>query len=290
MNKLDLKLLMVEQKNEITAHFIYGKLAKRLKKKNDPNASLLQRISDDEIEHYRRIEQETNRVVKPKRFKVFFYYWISVIFGFTFGLKLLEKDEEKAQASYDHLSEDYSFFKEIFADEDRHEKELLNMLNEERLTYMGSVVLGLNDALVELTGALAGFTFAFNNTSLIAIIGLITGVSASFSMAASEYLSTKQEDGDNAIKASIYTGLAYITTVIFLILPFLLLENAYASLGVSLGIAVFIIMIFNYYISVAKDYNFTRRFLEMTAISLGVAVISFAFGFAVNHFIDIPVA
>ncbi len=93
----------------------------------------------------------------------------------------------------------------MISDEERHENELIDMIDEERLNYMGSVVLGLNDALVELTGALAGFTFAFQDTRIIALTGLITGISASFSMAASEYLSTRHEGGENALKSSIYS-------------------------------------------------------------------------------------
>ncbi|MFO7814951.1 MAG: hypothetical protein R6V14_04350 [Halanaerobiales bacterium] len=40
-------------------------------------------------------------------------------------------------------------------EEEEHEQKLLNMLEEERLNYVGSVVLGLNDELVELTYSLA---------------------------------------------------------------------------------------------------------------------------------------
>ncbi|MFO7611507.1 MAG: VIT1/CCC1 transporter family protein, partial [Clostridia bacterium] len=154
---------------------------------------------------------------------------------------------------------------------------------------MGSVVLGLNDALVELTGALAGFTFAFQNTRLIALTGLITGISASLSMAASEYLSTKQEGGTNALKASIYTGIAYVLTVIFLIMPFLLITNPFISLAVTLFMAVLIIFFFNYYISVAKDHDFRKRFLEMAGISLGVAGISFLIGVLIKQFINVEI-
>jgi VIT1/CCC1 family predicted Fe2+/Mn2+ transporter len=60
-------------------------------------------------------------------------------------------------------------------------------------------------------------------------------------------------------------------------------------LGVTLGVAVFIIFVFNYYISIAKDYNFKRRFLEMATISLGVAGISFLIGVLVKLFIGIDV-
>jgi VIT1/CCC1 family predicted Fe2+/Mn2+ transporter len=177
----------------------------------------------------------------------------------------------------------------IIEDEERHEEELIAMIDEEKLNYIGSVVLGLNDALVELTGALAGYTFAFQNTRLIALTGLITGISASLSMAASEYLSTRQEGGDDALKSALYTGSAYVFTVIFLILPFLLIQNPFISLVASLVVAVLIIFIFNYYISVAKDYDFKRRFGEMAAISLGVAGISFLIGVLVKQFIGIEV-
>ena len=63
---------------------------------------------------------------------------------------------------------------------------------------------GLNDALVELTGALAGLTFAFKDSRTIALAGLITGISASFSMAASDYLSNKaDDDGKNPTRSAI---------------------------------------------------------------------------------------
>ncbi len=36
-----------------------------------------------------------------------------------------------------------------------------------------------------------------------------------------------------------------------------------------------IIFLFNFYISVAKNYQFSRRFFDMAGISLGVAALSF---------------
>ena len=155
---------------------------------------------------------------------------------------------------------------------------------------MGSIVLGLNDALVELTGALAGFTFALQNTRLIAITGLITGIAASFSMAASEYLSQRSEgEGEKAFKSSLYTGTAYIITVILLILPYLLIEHFMIALGATLAIGIAIIFFFNYYISVAKDLNFKARFSEMAIISLGVSAITFLIGVLVRQFIGVDI-
>ena len=105
----------------------------------------------------------------------------------------MEKGEEKAQTTYEKISKTIPDAKDIVEDEDEHERQLLDLIDEERLRYVGSMVLGLNDALVELTGALAGFTLALQNTRIVAMTGLITGVAASLSMATSEYLSTKSE-------------------------------------------------------------------------------------------------
>jgi len=82
---------------------------------------------------------------------------ISKLFGITFGIKLMERGEEKAQITYEKISKTIPDAKDIVEDEDEHERQLLDLIDGERLRYAGSMVLGLNDALVELTGALAGF-------------------------------------------------------------------------------------------------------------------------------------
>jgi VIT1/CCC1 family predicted Fe2+/Mn2+ transporter len=280
--------LLAYQKNEITEHHIYQMLAKAVK--SPENSQVLEKIADDELEHYHTWRTHTQQDVKPDKLKMWKYYWISRVFGFTFGVKLMERGEEGAQDSYEHLRGKIPEADAIIRDEHEHETALLELLDEERLRYMGSIVLGLNDALVELTGALAGLTLALQNTRLIALTGLITGIAAALSMAASEYLSTKSEETDkHPVRASAYTGVAYIGTVFVLILPYLVLENFYVCLGCTLVAAVLIIGLFNYYISVAKDVPFKRRFLEMTGLSLGVAVLSFFIGFVIRSFLGVDI-
>jgi len=287
MNDETMRRMLADQQDEITAYHLYTKIAGIIK--DESNRRIVERVAADEIKHYNRLRAATGREFKPQAFKVFIFYWLTRILGITFGIKYLERGEGKAVLEYSKDVEHLEDMVEIIEDEERHEKELIGMIDEERLQYMGSVVLGLNDALVELTGALAGFTFAFQNTRLIALTGLITGISASLSMAASEYLSTRHEGGNNPLKASLYTGAAYVLTVILLILPYLLIANPFVSLGVSLAAAVLIIFVFNYYISVARDYNFRKRFLEMAAISLGVAALSFLIGVLIKQFIGVDV-
>jgi VIT1/CCC1 family predicted Fe2+/Mn2+ transporter len=276
------------QKDEITSYHTYHRLAKSIK--DDDNSRVLNRIAEEERRHYEVWKSYTGREAKPNKLKITFFFWLSRIFGLTFGIKLMEKGEEKAQEVYAALPQDIPEIKQIMAEEEMHENELLDRLDEESLKYAGSMVLGLNDALVELTGALAGFTLAFQNTRIIALAGLITGISASFSMAASEYLSTKSEDGDqHPLKAAVYTGIAYLLTVILLILPFFLFNSYLVSMGMTIVNAILIIAIFNYYISVAKDLSFKKRFFEMAAISLGVAVFSFILGDVIRRVLKINI-
>ncbi|MBN1837310.1 MAG: VIT1/CCC1 transporter family protein [Spirochaetales bacterium] len=280
--------LLRAQQNEITEYQIYSRLARGLP--DEHNSAVLQRIAEDERRHHDFWREYTGRSARPRRWKAAFYYWVSRILGLTFGIKLMERGEEQAQINYELIARQIPEARKIVEDEHGHEDELIHMIEEERLSYVGSMVLGLNDALVELTGALAGFTFALQNTRLIAVAGLITGVAASFSMAASEYLSTKSEgEGERAVKAAIYTGVAYIGTVILLILPYLLVANYFVCLGLTLAIALAIIFLFNFYVSVAKDYSFRRRFLEMASLSLGVAALSFGIGFLIRKTLGIEV-
>ena len=276
------------QRIEITEYHIYKRLAKSIK---DPeNSKVLDQIADDELRHYNDWKEYTQREIKPNMWDVWKYYLISRIFGFTFGIKLMERGEEKAQENYGKLKGKIPNIENWIHEEEIHEQKLLGMLDEERLRYAGSVVLGLNDALVELTGALAGLTLALQNVKLIALSGLITGIAASLSMAASEYLATRSEDTDkHPVRAAIYTGIAYIITVTLLVLPYLLFDNYILDLIITLTIGVLIIAVFNYYISVAKDEPFRKSFLEMAGLSLGVATFSFIIGYFIRQWLGVDI-
>jgi VIT1/CCC1 family predicted Fe2+/Mn2+ transporter len=280
--------LLVAQRNEITEYHIYTRLAASVP---DPaNSKVLEQIAADELRHYNEWKQYTGQEVQPDRLKIWFFYTISRILGFTFGIKLMEMGESSAQMNYAEITRSIPEAASIHQDETEHEEQLIGMLDEERLHYAGSVVLGLNDALVELTGALAGLTLALQNVSLIALSGLITGLAASLSMAASEYLSVRSEETNKQpVRAAVYTGIAYVVTVMLLILPYLLFENYYLDLAITLATAVLIIAAFNYYISVAKGEPFRRRFLEMASLSLGVAAISFVIGYLIRILLGVEV-
>jgi len=284
MNADQLKRVIRFQKDEMTGYSIYGRLARLIK---DPhNSKVLREMSATEMRHYQFWKKISKTDAKPNHFKVFFAVLMARVLGITFTIKLLEKDEAAGSAEYAEFDAVVPGAAQLGKDEEDHEKSLAGMIEEDFLSYMGSIVLGLNDALVELTGTLAGLTLALQTGKLVVISGLVTGIAASFSMAASEYLSARADNNPKALRSALYTGLAYILTVILLILPYLLIPQddagIYLSLGATLLIAVLIIFGFNFYISVAKDLSFKRRFLEMFLISMGVAVLSFGVGLVVR--------
>jgi len=282
------KKVILFQQTEITEYHIYKRLAQRIK--SQENAKILDQIAEDELRHYNGWKKYTNEEVQPRWSLVWFYTTVSLLFGFTFGVKLMEQGEKAAQGNYKEVANEIPEAAKYQHEENTHEEQLINMLDEERLQYAGSVVLGLNDALVELTGALAGLTLALQDVKLIALSGLITGIAASMSMAASEYLSTRSEKTNKQpVRAAIYTGIAYIVTVTLLVLPYLLFENYYLDLGIALTTAVIIIAVFNYYISVAKGESFKERFLEMAGLSLSVATFSFIIGYFIRIWLGIEV-
>ena len=289
INAQTLSTLLRLQAEEMTGAVIYDKMAE---KESDPeNKKTLLHMASEERSHASLLKRYTRQDVKPSAWQILWYGFLCIVMGYTFVIKLMEKDENVTAKEYMALSHDFPELAQIMEQEQEHEQKLVNILDEERLKYVGAMVLGLNDALVELTGTIAGLTFALSNTRVVALAGIITGVSATLSMAASNYLAERADGSENAFKSSLYTGMAYLVTVVFLVAPYLILpEDMYKeALVVMLIIVILIIFFFNYYISVAKSLPFTRRFLEMACISLSVAVISFAIGLLAKEVLGIDI-
>ena len=277
------------QQGELTESVIYEAIARFAK--GEENKETLRRLAREERAHYEIWKSYTGEEMKPEKGKVFKFALIARIFGFTFAVKLMERGEARAQVEYETLMEEVPESMMIRQEEEEHENALLAMLDEESLQYVGSMVLGLNDALVELTGSLAGFTFAMQNTRLIALSGLIIGISATFSMASSEFLAARSEGRSDALKSCTYTGIAYLITVVLLIAPYLIFGTAQyiPALICMLAVVIAIIAGFTYYTSVAQDQPFKSRFTEMAVISISVAVLSFVVGVLAKNLLGVDI-
>lgn len=283
------KMLIKMQRDELTGSILYGKIAARQKDAN--NKKVFEEISRAERSHYETWKSYTGRDVAPNRRRIAMFLMLSRLLGITFTIKFFEKSEDTGITDLRYVEQQIPEAKGIIADEEAHENTLMGMIDEERLHYVGSVVLGLNDALVELTGTIAGLTFALANNRLIALSGIITGVAATLSMAASNYLAQRADGNSKALKSSAYTGIAYLLTVVVIVLPYLLLPNGWyvAAFVIMIAAVVLIILSFNYYVSVAQGLPFWRRFGEMVLISLGVAALSFGIGLAAKHLLGVNV-
>ena len=281
------------QRMEATEAEVYRRLAKM---QEDPvNQSILEGIALEEERHEAVIAKMTGEEVKADRAKVTRQIVLARLFGFTFSVKMMEATEQDAAAEYRNLG-----LHDIAEEEEAHEQNMIGMLDEERLRYSGSVVLGMSDALVELTGALAGLTFALQDLNLVALAGLVTGIAAAFSMGASEYLSSRTEKkAESAVKAAFFTWISYLLTVLLLVAPFLIFQAdspEFHGLGphvqalmCTFAVGLLIVALFNFYLSVIEEVSFRSRFLEMTGILGMVSLISYGIGIALRGALGVDV-
>jgi len=284
------EIVLSQQRAEITEYHIYKRLS-RLSKEEE-NKTILTNISEDELRHYNIWKNITKQELKPNLMRVSYYVWLARIFGLSFALKLMEGGEARAQTVYENAALKYPQVVQIQNEEEEHEKELIGILKDKRLAYVGAIVLGLNDALVELTGTLVGLSFAFSDNLVIGVTGLIMGIAAALSMASSGYLASQEEEEKediNSLTAAVYTGVAYLVTVFLLVIPYFLFSDTKIAMGVMLAVTLLIIVAYNYYISVAKEVNFKKRFLSMALITLGVAAISFGIGFLAKTWLGVSI-
>ncbi len=284
-----LQRILQFQRDELTSSILYEYIAGR--QKDEGNRTALLEIAKAERSHYTTWKGYTGQELRPNMLKIFFYKIIHMLLGDTFTIKLFEIGETFGAQELREIEGEIPEARTIMKEEEEHEDRLLEMVDEERLHYIGSMVLGLNDALVELTGTIAGLTFALMNTRLVALSGIITGVSATLSMAASNYLAERADGNAKALKSSFYTGMAYLVTVALMVLPYLLLPNSLylAAFAILLAVVVMIIAVFNYYVSVVQSIPFWPRFAEMGTISLSVAAISFVIGLLAKHLLGIEI-
>ncbi len=286
---INVKKALKQQQNELDDFTIYSMLSKS--DKNGANKIIFQKIAEEEKRHYLYLKTYTNQERRPRPHVVFFYLLLSKIVGISFTLKFLEKREEGAKAFYQELIAIDPKAEGIFEQETHHEIELIDMLHDKKLLYAGAIVLGMNDALVELTGTLSGIALAFDRSIVVGVTGLIMGIAAALSMAGSAYLESKENIGGEVkpLTYALYTGISYILTTALLVAPFFIINQiSVAIIWMFIG-AILTIFLYNFYISVAKDLSFWLRVREMSYITFGVALISFGIGYVVKHYFGIEI-
>lgn len=142
--------------------------------------------------------------------------------------------------------------------------------------YKGSIILGMHDAIVSLTGLIAGLFFAFTDTKIIVLSCIISSVTASLSMGAANYLAVKTTNKKHALGAACATGCTYMITCLLLILPFFVFYNKNTAILFVLIVSILIIYLFN--MIFYKKQQFYKHFFEMLTICLCVSILAFIIG------------
>lgn len=155
---------------------------------------------------------------------------------------------------------------------------------QKKFDYRGSIILGMHDAIVSLTGLIAGLGLAFSDRDVIVLSCIISSITASLSMGAANYLAVKATNKTNALRAASYTAGAYMLTCVLLILPFFVFFDRVAALSSVFLIVILIIYLFNRIFF--KPNQFYKHFYEMLAICISVSIIAFAIGQIAKYFIE----
>ena len=268
--------------NEYRDYVTYRELAKT---ETSPGfKKILEALVEHEMEDYRFwLPYCTKQSHRVNPVEIWMLKAMRRLLGLTFTAKLLEGNERGAIRNYTVFLKDAdeamrAKIEEIIRHEKRHEQEMISQIKEERVSFLSSIVLGVNDGLVELTGALVGFAFALRHHQVVAILGAVTGIAASLSMAASAYMQARHEEGKEPKKAALYTGGAYLLVVALLVSPYALIPDIYLAVGVMFGLSILLIVGLSFYSSVLFGRDFKRQVGEMLMFSLGVAAVTFLLG------------
>ena len=279
-------------KLEYFAYIIFKAMAER--EKDASRRKVLEQLQEKEYEHYEfwRGYTKITEVPQVSSFGVHIRVIIAAILGLTFTLKLLERFESDVVEGYqqlvDTIDKKYKAGLEaILKDEMEHESFFLSQIGEGRLRYMSFIVLGLADAIVEISGVHAGFLGVTSSTLIAGVAGLVVGFAAAISMASAAYLQSKQETGKPSVPAAVSTGVAYIIAVVLLALPYFITDNMPYAFGSSIVIAIFLVAGFTFYGAVINDTKFSRDFFQAVALTIGTAIATYFFGLLVGQYFGI---
>ncbi len=275
--------------NELTEHIVYHTLATM--EKNPENRAALERLSTQELTHYEfwksLLPPAEAGAIRARWYTVWGVPFLRIVFGVTFITKFLETHENDAVQKYQNIlpsipASHHERFMQIIEDEKSHEKALIGQLKEKRVAYMGFIVLGLADAIVEITGVHAGFLGVTGSTLIAGVAGIIVGFSAAISMGSASYLQAKQDTEKSAILSGFLTWASYFCSVILLALPYFLIRVMVPAFITSTTVGILLVAGFTFYGAVVFDRTFWREFAETVGLMLGTALATFILGLIVG--------
>ncbi len=280
--------------DEYLDFILYDRLSKRVRG-NSSFSDALQQLSITEKRHYefwkKFLPEGEPKYSRAKLLLVMLFYRV---FGITFAIRYLERHEYRTIEEYKSVeslvpAEDRADFDAVIRDEEEHEKEFSKRVESASVRYISFIVLGLADALVEISGIHAGSLGIYEVTEYAGLAGIIAGGAASLAMASAAFAQAKQGFQGSARLSAVYTGVSYFVTAIFLATPYFLTHVMVYALGASLVLAVIILAMATYYSSVISGKAFPREFAEILAILFAATVALFFFGNFIRNAIGITI-
>ena len=278
------RVARIGMEDELLDFTLYDRLSKRTTR-NRAFSENLSQLSTTERRHFEFWKRylpadEKPRFSKTKLYLVLFFYRV---FGITFAIRYLERHEAKTIQEYKSVAslvpaEDKGEFDAVIRDEEEHEREFSRRVESASVRYISFVVLGLADALVEISGIHAGSLGIYDVTEIAGFAGIIAGGAASLAMASAAFAQAKQGFQGSAKLSAVYTGVSYFVTAIFLAAPYFLTKDMVSALSASLTLAVIILALATYYSSVISGKPFLREFSEILVILFGATVALYLFG------------
>ncbi len=202
-----LKLAGEFYRDEYADSVLYAQLAK-IEKDEEIRQEFL-RLSNIESKHakfwHAFIKKHGGEVPKPevRRFAVFGVKLLRRLLGPGAVASLLEMGENSAIGKYfkylttyaDRLTpEEMEELKGVILDELEHEKFFYESKKRFHVENIRDFVLGMNDGLVEILGAVTGLSAVYpNSPQLVGISGLIVGVAGALSMAIGAFISVRSQ-------------------------------------------------------------------------------------------------
>jgi len=283
------KLATKSARDEYTDGAVYKMLSRR--ERNPSFKKALEDLAKGEQSHYEFWKYYTpDFAASVNGLKVYFTLILRVILGLTFTMKFLERHEEALHQRYRGMltripPSDKARFEAMLEEEEHQEELLMGEIHEGRVKYMSFIVLGLADAVVEISGIHAGSLGIFNRTEFAGLAGVVAGMAASIAMASAAYAQAKQGFEGSAKWSAIYTGVSYMITAIFLALPYFLTASMVTALGASLTVGVILVAMMTYYDTIISARKFKRQFAEIAGIIFAATLVLYIVGTLIRDYL-----
>ncbi len=289
--------------SELLDYEIYSRLADA--EENAELKHLLKKLANTDKRHmhlWGKAASITEPYVASRfaRLKISAYLIAERLLGAPFVLMILSKNEISALERYTNAikgkrlnAEDSKRLSLIIKEERENQAEIQEkaVKYSSQLSNIKSIVLGLNDGLVEVLAAVAGIAAIASSSVIVALAGIIIGISGTLSMAGGVYLSAKshgllgEDEVDYDVKGNstpfseaLYTGIYYFIGAFVSVLPFLLGLSGFEGIITSVILASLVLTTASVLIAVASGTSIRKRVFEMLAISLGAVAITVILG------------